>query len=70
MSKETLKQTANKLFTTTSHTVLFGVASCNELFTSENAAKNACKKDEKPLKFVKTARPDKQEEADEKTKTE
>lgn len=71
MSKETLKQTADKLFTSTSHTVLFGVASCNELFTSENAANNACKKNEKPVKFVKKEKVEtKHEQPDQETKTE
>lgn len=54
MSKEiNLQQTADKLFASTKHTVLYGVASCNEFFTSENSANNACKKGEKPVKFQK-----------------
>lgn len=54
MSKETLRQTAEKLFATTAHEVLFGVASVNEFFTTENLAQLACKKGDKPIKFSRS----------------
>lgn len=54
MSKQKLEQTAQRLFAKTAHTVIYGVASCNEFFTSKNAAQNACKKGEKPIEFTKS----------------
>jgi hypothetical protein len=52
MENKTLKQTAKELFASTEYKELFGVASReSELFTSENLAKLACGKDEKPIRF-------------------
>lgn len=51
MGKVNLEQTAEKLFAKTTHQMLYGVASCNEFFTSENLAVMACKKGEKPVPF-------------------
>lgn len=71
MSKEiNLKQAADNLFAATTHTVLYGVASCNEFFTTENAANNACKKNEKPVKFQKSLKAAKAQQTTEQNKTE
>lgn len=51
MSKDNLKQTAEKLFASGAYKVLFGIESSGEFFTQESLAKQACKKDENPVKF-------------------
>ncbi len=53
MSKDNLKQAAEKLFASGAYKVLYGVESSGEFFTQESSAKLDCKKGETPVKFEK-----------------
>lgn len=53
MSKDNLKQAAEKLFASGAYKVLYGVESTGEFFTQESLAKLSCKKSETPVKFEK-----------------
>lgn len=55
MAKETLKQTADKLFASTSHTKLWANPK-GEFFTSENIAKLSLKKGQSLSEFQKSGK--------------
>lgn len=54
MSKDNLKQAAEKLFAATAHDVLWGNPK-GEFFTSENIGKMSLKKDQKLTKFERSS---------------
>jgi hypothetical protein len=53
MSKDNLKQAAERLLASGAYKVLYGVESTGEFFTQESSAKLDCKKGENPVKFEK-----------------